>query len=94
MKNISDLEQLLTMSSNEIEMLDKDVLERFLSIISSEQKTSSSSGNEIDLNNNNDDLKMSPGFAKLETDEDIDNCKANLIQSLKQQLEQYRQIKH
>ncbi|XP_046912153.2 uncharacterized protein LOC124493126 [Dermatophagoides farinae] len=96
MKNIFDIEKLLSMSSNEIEMLDKDVLERFLRLLMSEEQKSTNSSlpikNEIDVNNNhhhmvdnNNDMNMN------KTDEDIDKCKMNLIQSLKQQLERYRQ---
>ena len=96
MKNIFDIEKLLSMSSNEIEMLDKDVLERFLRLLMSEEQKSTISSlpikNEIDVNNNhhhmvdnNNDMNTN------KTDEDIDKCKMNLIQSLKQQLERYRQ---
>lgn len=105
MKNDLNLEKLLTLSSYEIELLDKDVLERFVQLLVSGQKLSTSttetSGNGIDLNNNDNDKdgdddndsKISTKN-KLETDDDdIDQCKMNLIQSLKKQLENYRQTK-
>ncbi|XP_075676569.1 uncharacterized protein LOC142645105 [Dermatophagoides pteronyssinus] len=106
MKNDLNLEKLLTLSSYEIELLDKDVLERFVQLLVSGQKlppsTTETSGNGIDLNNNDnnnnkddddDDSKILTKN-KLETDDDdIDQCKMNLIQSLKKQLENYRQTK-
>ena len=103
MKNDLNLEKLLTLSSYEIELLDKDVLERFVQLLVSGQKLPSStetSGNGIDLNNNDNDKDGDDNDSKILTknkletdDDDIDQCKMNLIQSLKKQLENYRQTK-
>lgn len=97
LKCASNLNQLLSMSSEEIQMLNKDVLEKFLKILTEYEENKSENNNskengKLDLNNNKIYAKFTSTLTNDITDDDIEKQKQNLIDSLKLKLEKYRQL--
>ena len=78
-----NIETLLTMTSGQIDLLDIHVLKQFLQILTKEHQTNGNTNKQVDANNNDNDIST--------LEQNIDQSKHNLIQSLKAQLERYRQ---
>lgn len=91
-KYVSNLNHILSMSIEEVQMLNKETLEKFLKIITEyEEKNQNNKLKEngrVDLNNNKITGKFSTVTNSSEiTDDDIEKQKQNLIESLKLKLE-------